>query len=213
MKGMQHHFKTQKTARYFSLGDPESSKILYVLHGYGQLASYFIEKFNDLSKEYFIIAPEGFHRFYVKGFSGRVGASWMSKEDRLTDIDDYVNFLNGLHKNLSSQHSYQHICVLGFSQGVATMFRWIEHADFIPDKALICSGMIPPDVKLDHQKIAWDKTNWSYISGDNDPFRNEKEVQQLKTHFKIASIELNEYVFEGGHSLNLHCIKQALQQN
>lgn len=210
MKGKQHHISTQKTARYFTLGDPSSNKLLYVIHGYAQLASYFIEKFDELSDEYYIVAPEGFHRFYIKGFSGRVGASWMSKEDRLTDIDDYVHFLNHLHTSICAEQEYNEIHVLGFSQGVATMFRWIERAVFTPDKAILCSGMIPPDVQLDHQKIAWDKSAWFYITGDNDPFRDEEEVIQLKQHFKDSDIRLKELLFEGGHILHISTIKQAL---
>jgi hypothetical protein len=44
-----------------------------------------------------IIAPEGLSRFYRKGFSGDVVASWMTKDDRLDDMEDYVRYLNDLH--------------------------------------------------------------------------------------------------------------------
>ena len=36
------------------------------------------------------MAPEGLSRFYLEGFSGKVGATWMTREDRLNDIDNYL---------------------------------------------------------------------------------------------------------------------------
>ena len=82
--------KVPKTARYFTIGNEEQpDEIWFVLHGYAQLANYFIEKFRVLeSKNILVVAPEGLHRFYWNGMSGRVAASWMTKEDRLTDIAD-----------------------------------------------------------------------------------------------------------------------------
>ena len=42
---------------------------------------------------YTIIAPQGLHKFYLEGTSGRVGASWMTKENREDDIKNYLVYL------------------------------------------------------------------------------------------------------------------------
>ena len=89
-----HYIKTQKTARYFVLGNPgaQTKVIWFVLHGYGQLAERFISKFQSLVDDYtVVVAPEALHRFYATGNSGRIGASGMTKEDRENDILDYVH--------------------------------------------------------------------------------------------------------------------------
>ena len=93
--------ETKKTARYYTLGTlSENTKtVWFVCHGYGQLANYFLRNFKLLENEKtFVISPEGFHRYYLNGFSGRVGASWMTKEDRLNDIADYVAYLDQLYE-------------------------------------------------------------------------------------------------------------------
>ena len=84
---MEFQFTHPKTFRYHILNEgTNAKKVLYVLHGYGQLAEFFVRKFRELGDEYLIVAPEGMHRFYLQGSSGRVGASWMTKEDREQDI-------------------------------------------------------------------------------------------------------------------------------
>ena len=122
---MSHRFKSLKTYRYFSISGKEKPRdLLITLHGYGQLAAYFIKKFNTCPDNYDILAPEGPHRFYKNGYSGRVGASWMTKEAREDDIEDNLHWLNlWLSEHLRSNH-YEKIILLGFSQGGATAARW-----------------------------------------------------------------------------------------
>ena len=70
----EHSFSIQKTTRYYTCGDiSKATRLLVVLHGYGQSAFFFLKKFEFLvAKGYFIVAPEGMHRFYLEGTSGRV---------------------------------------------------------------------------------------------------------------------------------------------
>ena len=97
----EQYISVPLNCRYFQLkAEGEARAHWYVLHGYGQLARYFIKKFTKLpAKGIHVTAPEGLHRFYLEGSSGRVGASWMTKEDRETDIANYIQVLNALHHN------------------------------------------------------------------------------------------------------------------
>ncbi|MFN6038394.1 MAG: hypothetical protein ACK452_07995, partial [Bacteroidota bacterium] len=96
----EEKIKVQKTARIIICGneiDPEN--IWIILHGYAQLATEFSEKFKDLTlQKNLLIFPEGMHRFYTKGANGRVGASWMTKESRLDDIEDNFHYLEEIIK-------------------------------------------------------------------------------------------------------------------
>src|SRR5690554_3872961 len=47
------------------------------------------------------------HRFYRKGTQGRVGASWMTKEARLDDIEDNHKYLDKLAEHLLKGKSYK----------------------------------------------------------------------------------------------------------
>ncbi|MEI6312193.1 MAG: hypothetical protein WCP57_08045 [Bacteroidota bacterium] len=119
----QHKISVEKTARVFTLGNPDASEVWILLHGYGMQASQMITYIEELPNEnLFFIAPEGLSRFYWKGFEGNVVASWMTKEDRQDEINDYIKYLNQLIDIY--QLNTKKINVLGFSQGVATMSRW-----------------------------------------------------------------------------------------
>jgi hypothetical protein len=81
----QHTIQTTKTARYYTLGELNTSteEIVFVFHGYAQLAKEFIQNFTIIeSQTRFIIAPEGLNKFYFRGLGGKAGASWMTKEDK-----------------------------------------------------------------------------------------------------------------------------------
>ena len=97
----EHHLAVTRTARYYQQGElsAQTRRVWFVCHGYGQLAAYFSRHFAFLASTdpgTVIIAPEGLSRFYLQGNGGRVGASWMTRDDRLHEIDDHVGFLNQL---------------------------------------------------------------------------------------------------------------------
>ena len=96
----EKHIIINKTARYYTLGslNERTKQVWFVLHGHGQLAGNFIKKFEPLlSDDVFFIAPEALNHFYLKRGSMDVGATWMTKEDRLNEIKDYINYLNDLY--------------------------------------------------------------------------------------------------------------------
>jgi hypothetical protein len=85
----KHSITVSKKARYYQIGEasPIIKKVWIVLHGYAMLSEFFIKKFENLNDgSTLIIAPEALNRFYIDGTYNRVGASWMTKEERITDI-------------------------------------------------------------------------------------------------------------------------------
>lgn len=100
----QHSINFGFEARYFQLGELSNNTkhLIFLLHGHGQQAKYFLDKFSSLaSATTSLVAPEGLSRYYLKGFSGRVGATWMTTEDRHTDIKNYIEYLDAIYKTLS----------------------------------------------------------------------------------------------------------------
>src|SRR5258708_18756313 len=97
----EHHIGVTRSARYFTLGDSSRGvgEVWFVCHGYGQLASRFLEKLRVLDDgRRYLVAPEGLSRFYLSESptERRVGASWMTREHRLAEIEDYVRYLHAL---------------------------------------------------------------------------------------------------------------------
>ena len=115
-------------ARYFSAGAPDDDAVQrwFVLHGYGQLAKFFIKKFDILARHRIrVIAPEGLSRFYLEPIqdggrrNNRVGATWMTRENREMDIRNYIAYLDAIYRT-ESQNKNLPVTLLGFSQGAAT---------------------------------------------------------------------------------------------
>jgi len=196
-------------ATYYREGN--GKKLLYVLHGYGQLAKFFIRKFQPAKeRDYTILAPEGQHYFYLDGTSGRVGASWMTKQNREQDIQNYIAYLDAVHAELTAEKQWDEIVVLGFSQGVATAFRWLAHSDIKPSKFLICSGLVPPDVDLQIKKTIFDPIKMTYFSGVNDPYRTEDSVKEFYDAVASSKLDMELVNFDGVHEVFVEGVLERL---
>ncbi|MDA8930769.1 alpha/beta hydrolase [Bacteroidia bacterium] len=206
---MEHHIGYSQRAKYYREGS--GKKLLYVLHGYGQLAKFFIRKFHlAVSLDYTIIAPEGQHYFYLNGTSGRVGASWMTKENREQDIQNYLAYLDAIHAELQQENDWEEIVILGFSQGVATAFRWLAHNNIKPSTFLICSGLVPPDVDLNIKKVVFDPIQMTYFSGVNDPYRTEASVQEFYDAVAQSQLDMELVNFDGVHEVYVDGVMERL---
>lgn len=201
----------RKTANVETLGNKDSKNVIVALHGYGQLSRYFIRKFDFLvDKDFFIVAPEGLHRFYLKGASGRVGASWMTKEERKDDIEDYINYLNDVVDGLDL-NQYDRKVILGFSQGGATASRWHEAGNFLADDFVLWGSVFPPDVNLpDGKHSKFESSNNSFLIGDQDEYYSEE--QRLRTFKAMESMNkgFDCIEYEGTHNIYPIPLKQVL---
>jgi len=200
----KNFIKFEKTGRYFVHGEDitKAKRVWFVLHGYGQLSQYFIKNFEHLdAKENFIIAPEGLHRFYLDGLSRRVGASWMTKEERLADIEDYIRFLDQVKSHFTIREGQEPI-LLGFSQGVATAMRWLAYGVHSTFKTCIFwAGSLPHDLEPSRSKNVLKDTNVHCVIGNQDPYLTEENIKRVKLH--IASLHINAtwHQFEGDHRI------------
>ena len=199
------HLKVEKTARYYTLGKYENCKVFYfALHGYGQQAERLIKKFDQLPEDSFVVAPEALSRFYWDEKSGQTGASWMTKDDREFEIEDYCNYLQTVYEHyLSIVPDNCKIVLLGFSQGGATAMRWLVLNR--PEKidALQLWGCdIPADLdyKSAQEYLSDKKIYWIY--GLNDPYINAERAEQLKKRFYQFELSPKIIQFEGAHEID-----------
>jgi len=208
----QKNIITPKTARYFVLGEPtdQIETIWFVCHGYAQLANYFIKNFEIINNgKNLVIAPEGLHRFYWKDFTGKVVASWMTKEDRNEDINDYINYLDAVYKEVLSSFNpvkKVKINVLGFSQGAATVCRWIENKKHAINNLILWAGAFPNDMNLEMNKEFFNRINILLVIGDNDEFINEQEVRTQENLLRKNGIKFQSLSFNGKHEIQKEII-------
>lgn len=197
--------------------EPVSSstkEIWFVLHGYGQLPQYFIRKFKEISTENrVIIAPGGLSRFYLDGFSGRVGSTWMTKEERLLDIDNYINYLNSIADGVLKDTSEDvKITLLGFSQGSATICRWAEQVTFPFEKLILHSGAFPPDIDFSGLGEKLRNKEVYMLRGTEDEFINEKRKQEQQSLIDKLNVKVKEIEFKGKHDIDIETLKAIIEQ-
>ena len=200
----QHHIDISVKASYYTLNEltAKTERVWIVFHGYGQLAEFFIKKFESLDPEKnFIIAPQGLSKYYLEGVYGRVGASWMTKEDRLTEIENQYSYIDSVLKQFDTLASKQ-IIYFGFSQGTATMGRFAAHAKIPFHKMIIWAGTFPPDTNPE---------DWSYLTGnegihyytskDDIYFKEEMIPAQNQVVKNAIGREPQLHWYDGGHKV------------
>ena len=203
---MQEHFlSTSRTARYFTLGHlRDATELWLVCHGYGQLASRFLERFRPLeTQRRCIVAPEGLSRFYLTEHptEPRVGASWMTREDRLHEIDDYVRYLDALHAQVASGQA--RVTALGFSQGTATVCRWAAFGSARIDRLIVWGGEVPPDLDLGDTRVKerLSALRLTLVYGTADEFFTPKIVAATTARLTASGIPYEQVQFDGGHEI------------
>lgn len=210
--GMRNEIVFNQTGRYFTAGNPTAKNLLVVLHGYGQLASYFLEKFSALNQEnYFIVAPEGLHHFYVNGTNGRVGASWMTKEDRELDIKNYVTYLDAIFDKILATSNFEKKFLLGFSQGGATAARYMILGQTKFENFLLWAAVFPPDMKEAIAGNFCDSKNY-FIVGDQDEFYKADEIKELSRNLISTQFPIDFVKFEGNHTIHIETLKLILNE-
>jgi dienelactone hydrolase len=208
-QNQEHQIAITQQARYYTLGalGPHTKAIWIVCHGYGQLAPYFIRHFEVLAQAgHFVIAPEGLSRFYLQGTSGRVGASWMTREDRQTDISNYVSYITSIYDSLLQGQSAP-LNLFGFSQGVATICRWAMLSGKPFEELVLWAGVFPPDLPPELSASTLKNRKVSVVWGENDPYLSATDRKQHLKAFEECGVEPQLITFQGKHELNAEVLK------
>lgn len=206
---MERNFQQDKTYRYEVLNpETESRKVLYLMHGYGQLARYFIRKFDALKNDFLLVAPEGMHRFYLKGASGRVGASWMTKEAREYDISDNNSWLSSLHRNIKSEYEIEEQHILGFSQGGATAARWYESSGIPFNSLVLWACVYPPDLELSAPPNTGN--NCHFTIGKSDEYYDAPAQLELLKFYRDNGYLCHHY--QGNHDIQNETLMNIYRQ-
>lgn len=182
--------------------------LIYVLHGYGQLTEFFLKKLEDVLPETVtFVAPEGMHRFYLEGTSGRVGASWMTREMRETDIVENTRSLDQLHTQLTQQLQPDKVLVIGFSQGGATASRWIANGHIVPDGFVSWASVFPPDLTNPDALADNNLKKW-FVLGDQDQYFTAETAAETCSFYQTREFEVIR--FQGQHVLDKTIVEQLI---
>ncbi len=219
------HFPVVKTARYYQIGTPNPlvRDVWIVLHGFSQLAADFAVPFQPLEADSRLIAvPEGLSRFYLDtrpGHSGasKVGALWLTREDRETEIVDIVNYLDRLYERILEELANRgvdrdqiRVHALGFSQGGPAVCRWAARGSAVIDHLVPWAHAIPQDVNLRALSERRPHLTIDMVYGTRDRFIGEDAVEEQRAVLESSGVPYAMHPFNGGHSLNLAMLRQLM---
>ena len=213
------HIVAVKTARYVVLG-PEDGPVREVwvaCHGYGQLAAYFARHFRAVERPgRLIVVPEGLNRFYLDGGDGgryeRVAASWMTRDDRETDIADTNRYLDDVLVAACTRADADvgtiPLVGFGFSQGTATVARWLAMSPLVRQRAervrqlILWGGGLPHDLDLGAERAWLTAADLTLVAGDRDGLATPARVLEQERRMTEAGIAHRVISFAGEHRLN-----------
>ncbi|MEZ5029968.1 MAG: hypothetical protein R2787_01075 [Saprospiraceae bacterium] len=205
-----HHLTVSRTARFFvaeAVGEPQ--RLLIVCHGYAQSVASFLQEVSKADLPgYVIVAPEGLSRFYRRGFEGDVVASWMTREDRLAEIRDQVAYLDQLANLLKDEYGPLPLDVLGFSQGVPTVCRWLAESEIHAEHLVLWQGMVPETDTMSRLAAKFQQ-GVDLVLGNSDPFFTPTREGHLQE--AVRGIGVRWHRFEGGHEMEPLLLKQILK--
>jgi dienelactone hydrolase len=208
----ERHISVPRSARYYLLGEmsPQVDDVWFVCHGYGQLASDFVKEFECIARSTrLIVAPEALSRFYMSTGAGfhaadaRIGATWMTREDREAEISDYVGYLDILFEHvMQGVGANASVTVLGFSQGGATANRWVTRGVVRTNRLIMWGSLLAADSDLGDAATFFRDVDLSIVYGTRDQFADSGMIAKYEKLLQMNGIPYRSTTFEGGHRMD-----------
>jgi predicted esterase len=209
----QRHLRVARSARYSVMGsfDARLAEVWIVCHGHGQLASRFLTRFIPIERgDRLFVAPEALSRYYLTPPQGGphapntpVGATWMTSEDRENEIQDYIDYLDILYDEIFSlvNRKAVRLWVLGFSQGCATVARWVARGKADPDRVVLWAGLLPPELSALDAAALSRRAPLTVVLGRDDDFAKPDLVAAQESRLKDLGVAYQAIRFDGGHEI------------
>jgi predicted esterase len=215
----ESHIPVARTARYYTLGGEVRSprEVWFACHGYGQLAGDFARHFEPLNDgARTIVVPEALSRFYFgdprrpHAADAMVGATWMTREDREQEIADHVRYLDTLYAHICRRRgrARARVTVLGFSQGVATVCRWLARGAARANRLVLWAGKLPPDMFPLPAASPLRALTITIVVGANDEYVTPLIAAEQEALLRSEKLAYEVCRFEGGHTMDAALLRE-----
>ena len=221
------HITVPRTARYYQIGaaNPQVRDLWVVCHGFSQLGADFAMPFQPLEDDTrLIVVPEGLSRFYLDtrpghSASSKVGALWLTREDREVEISDIVTYLDALYELVLGElaaHGVDRdrirVHALGFSQGGPAVSRWAARGTAVIDRLIPWAHGIPQDVNLRALGERRPGLAIDVVYGTRDRFIGEDAIEEQRAVLEGSGVPYRMLAFNGGHTLNLAMLRTLMSE-
>ncbi|HRI79229.1 MAG TPA: alpha/beta hydrolase, partial [Cyclobacteriaceae bacterium] len=124
-----------------------------------------------------------------------------TRENREMDIQNYITYLDSVFDNELKKFPNLPVTLVGFSQGSATVTRWVTHGKLQFDRLILWAGLFPPDMDFvaGHEKL---KTKTTFmVVGKDDPYLNADRMKEFDQLASKIGIQPEKIYFEGKHEI------------
>lgn len=170
--------------------------LLVGFHGYGEDAEANLAMMQRIPgiQRWLCCAVQALHPFYAR--DGKVGASWMTSQDREWRIRENVQYVNTVISELKRTYPLNEVLVyFGFSQGTGMACRAALLGQYPPSGVILLGGDIPPEYD--------DLSRMARIllgRGNSDRLYPLKTWKQDVSRIEQADLEVSIATFRGGHA-------------
>ena len=189
--------RTVRLVRVGNLGD-DTRLVVIACHGYGMDVEGFARSFGALPEGVVLLCPEGLSRFYWGGFSGKPVASWMTKLERDAEIGDFTTWLDRVYVLAKAEAPHARIFGFGFSQGAATIVRWVHASHPAIEGIVLWSGTPPEDIVYD-PKAYFERLRRIAYWGTEDELVG---FERAAPRFAEVGLKFEHRTFRGGHTID-----------
>ena len=128
----------------------------------------------------------------------------MTTADRLAEIADQATYFDALLAHLLAACPPDvRVTVLGFSQGTATVSRWLagRAAGWRPHQLILWAGDFPADIEPEAARQLLQGLHVVLVSGEQDDYAGPEKLQAQAEALRLHDALVITKTFEGTHTL------------
>ena len=187
----------------------KTKNVIFACHGMGYLSRYFLKYFKGLnSDDNYVIIPQAQSKYYVAPKMKYVGASWLTKENTVKEIENVINYFDNVLNNEKVKNL--NFIFLGYSQGVSVAMRYLAKRKIIVSKLILMSGGIPKELTAKDFKFLKNKSTIYYVFGNKDEYINGDFLNSEKNKIKNIFSDVNYIEFDGKHEFKKEIIESII---
>ena len=187
----------------------KTKNVIFACHGMGYLSRYFLKYFKGLnSDDNYIIIPQAQSKYYIAPKMKHVGASWLTKENTLKEMENIISYFDSVLSNEKIENL--NFIFLGYSQGVSVAMRYLAKRKIIVSKLILMSGGIPKELTPKDFKYLKNKAAIYYVYGDKDEYITEGFLNSEKKRLENLFSNINYIEFDGNHEIKTEIIESII---
>lgn len=123
----------------------------------------------------------------------------MTSDGRQSEIDDYLAYMRTIRARIIGDQAA--VVLFGFSQGTATVSRWVAYDAVQPTALVLWAGAMANDLTEEGLARVRRVPVRLMVAGDNDEYLDEERIAAEIRRTDELDIKFDVVRFSGGHAI------------